>query len=261
MTAKEKQALGALDRKPRMCAVFHRFVMGRHQPSAEEFRWLRKHGLSGSGKGVTKFGRQVHTLSMARTGRGPGCRAPRTRGPRWPTDMTQAEVRKNLRSVEKRGYPSDMDAAETLFEEGYVGRDLDKAAREGTPPWWLLPRGRKLLKEPTVKTAKACALPGALSSRARDRLPDRAFGLPAERKYPMYTVSGGKLVPSGSHAANAKARAQAQYDKGNLTLAQLRKIDRKADKVLAECKATGGKRGDNPHGSRAALRRALRRDR
>lgn len=258
MTAKEKKALAALGRKPRMCAVFHRFVMGRHQPTADEFIWLRKHGLSGSGKGVTKFGRQVHKLSMARDRPGPGCRAPKTRRPRWPDQMTEAEARKNLRDVEKLGYPSDTgEIGELLFEQAYVDRNLDGYH---DPPWWLLPRGRKLLKEPTVKTAKACALPGALSTRARDRLPERAFGLPKERKYPMYTMSGGKLVPSGSHAANAKARAQAQYDKGNLTLAQLRKIDRKADKVLAECKATGGKRGDNPHGSRAALRRAIRRD-
>ena len=122
---------------------------------------------------------------------------------------------------------------------------------------------------PPVKTANACALPGTLSDPARDRLPDRAFGLPRQRKYPMYRLVAGKLVPDGSHAANAKARARQQYKQGNLTFAQLQQINRKADRVLAQCGARGGKR-DNPGpscakaratGHRVALRRALRRDR
>ena len=47
--------------------------------------------------------------------------------------------------------------------------------------------------------------------------------MPGERKYPM---------PDKSHAANAKARAQQQYDKGNLSKGTLNKIDAKANKVL-----------------------------
>jgi hypothetical protein len=57
----------------------------------------------------------------------------------------------------------------------------------------------------------------------RDKLPDKAFGLPDERKYPM---------PDKSHARNAKARASQQEEKGTITAAEEKQIDRKADKVL-----------------------------
>jgi hypothetical protein len=39
-------------------------------------------------------------------------------------------------------------------------------------------------------------------------------------------------MPDKSHAANAKARASQQHDKGNLSAADEKKIDRKADKIL-----------------------------
>ena len=122
------------------------------------------------------------------------------------------------------------------------------------------------------KISGACALPGPLSSRSRDRLPDEAFGLPRERKYPMYRLSAGRLVPDASHAGNAKARARQQYEKGALTMAQLVRIEQKANKVLRHCKALARKCArPNPHkgacaqarsrGHRATLSRALRRDR
>jgi hypothetical protein len=47
--------------------------------------------------------------------------------------------------------------------------------------------------------------------------------LPSERKYP---------VNDRSHAANAKSRAQQQFDKGNLSKSELSKIDAKANKKL-----------------------------
>ncbi len=62
-----------------------------------------------------------------------------------------------------------------------------------------------------------------LTARKRERLPSSKFGLPDERKYPM---------PDASHARNAKARAAQQEEKGNLTKAEERKIDRKADRIL-----------------------------
>ena len=62
-----------------------------------------------------------------------------------------------------------------------------------------------------------------LSEKQRDKLPDSKFGLPEEHKYPM---------PDKSHARNAKARASQQVDKGNLSKADEKKIDRKADKIL-----------------------------
>jgi hypothetical protein len=62
-----------------------------------------------------------------------------------------------------------------------------------------------------------------LDEQDRDKLKDSQFGLPDERKYPM---------PDKSHARNAKARAAQQEKKGNLSAADEKKIDRKADKVL-----------------------------
>ena len=62
-----------------------------------------------------------------------------------------------------------------------------------------------------------------LSTRKRNAEPKSEFGLPDERKYPM---------PDKSHARNAKARASQQEKKGNLTAAEKKKIDRKADEIL-----------------------------
>jgi hypothetical protein len=62
-----------------------------------------------------------------------------------------------------------------------------------------------------------------LSTKKRNAEPKSEFGLPNERKYPM---------PDKSHARNAKARASQQAKKGNLTAAEKKKIDRKADKIL-----------------------------
>jgi hypothetical protein len=62
-----------------------------------------------------------------------------------------------------------------------------------------------------------------LTTKKRNSEPKSDFGLPEERKYPM---------PDKSHAANAKARASQQKKKGNLTAAEEKKIDRKADRIL-----------------------------
>ncbi len=62
-----------------------------------------------------------------------------------------------------------------------------------------------------------------LSTRKRNTERKSEFGLPEERKYPM---------PDKAHARNAKARASQQEKKGNLTAAEKKKIDRKADKIL-----------------------------
>ena len=63
-----------------------------------------------------------------------------------------------------------------------------------------------------------------LSTQARNALPDDAFGLPQKRSYPM---------PDASHARNAKARAAEELHLGNLSAAEKRQIDRKADGMLA----------------------------
>jgi len=64
-----------------------------------------------------------------------------------------------------------------------------------------------------------------LSTKKRNKLPKSDFGMPGERKYPM---------PDKSHAANAKGRAQQQYNKGNLSATSLKKIDSKANGTLKE---------------------------
>jgi hypothetical protein len=62
-----------------------------------------------------------------------------------------------------------------------------------------------------------------LTDRRRDELPDSKFGLADERKYPM---------PDKAHARNAKARAAQQQERGTITPAQERQVDRKADRIL-----------------------------
>jgi hypothetical protein len=99
---------------------------------------------------------------------------------------------------------------------------------------------------PGSPTAPGAAAPGAMSAADRakaavngtkkfseggevldaaDRadMPTEEFGLPAQRKYPM---------PDKSHAANAKARATQQFNKGNLSAGQRSQIDAKANRKL-----------------------------
>ena len=69
-----------------------------------------------------------------------------------------------------------------------------------------------------------------LSSGARNELPKKEFALPKERKFP---------IPDAAHAANAKARATQQFDKGNLSKHSMLMVDAKANKAIHR----GGKRG------------------
>lgn len=62
-----------------------------------------------------------------------------------------------------------------------------------------------------------------LTTKGRKALKSHVFGIPGERKYPM---------PDRSHAANAKARASQQVAKGNLSSAEKKKIDAKANRIL-----------------------------
>jgi len=81
----------------------------------------------------------------------------------------------------------------------------------------------------------ACAPSGALTHSQRKRLPASAFALPSLRKFPLYKLIGGELLPSRSHAINAKARAQQSYNRGEISGSTLSSIDRKADRVIKEC--------------------------
>ena len=62
-----------------------------------------------------------------------------------------------------------------------------------------------------------------LTTPKKNAEPNKDFGLPEKRKYPM---------PDASHARNAKARASQMENKGKLSAADKKKIDAKADKVL-----------------------------
>lgn len=68
-----------------------------------------------------------------------------------------------------------------------------------------------------------------LTAKSRNALPKSDFAMPGERKYPMQ---------DRSHAANAKSRAQQQYNKGNISKSTLSKIDAKANKVLSKATKT-----------------------
>lgn len=62
-----------------------------------------------------------------------------------------------------------------------------------------------------------------LTGKSRSKLPDSDFGLPGSRKYPM---------PDKAHAANAKARASQQANRGAISETTKEKIDAQANKVL-----------------------------
>lgn len=62
-----------------------------------------------------------------------------------------------------------------------------------------------------------------LTTEHRNDLSSEVFGLPKERKYPM---------PDRSHAANAKARATQQEEKGNLSEHEAAVIRAKANRIL-----------------------------
>lgn len=89
----------------------------------------------------------------------------------------------------------------------------------------------------------ACALPGPLKSKERYALPDWAFALPGDgarssRKYPLYVLGpAGAVVPSKTHAMNAKGRAKQQLERGTLSRPDYNRIVRMADEVIKKCKA------------------------
>jgi hypothetical protein len=64
-----------------------------------------------------------------------------------------------------------------------------------------------------------------LTTRRRNKLRKSQFGLPGSRKYPM---------PDRAHAANAKARATQQYNKGKISKSTKNKIHAKANRVLGK---------------------------
>lgn len=76
---------------------------------------------------------------------------------------------------------------------------------------------------------------GELDAQERKALPSWAFGLPEARKYPLYVVHRGEVLPDREHAIAAKGRAQQQYERGNLTDYERRRIVAAADRVMLMC--------------------------
>lgn len=66
-----------------------------------------------------------------------------------------------------------------------------------------------------------------LTTKARKKIPKKEFGLPKVKKYP---------IEDKAHARNAKARAAQMVKKGKLSVADEKKIDAKANKVLGKRK-------------------------
>lgn len=64
-----------------------------------------------------------------------------------------------------------------------------------------------------------------LSTDDRKHLPKGKFALPEEKRFP---------IEDKAHARNAKARAAQAETAGNLSKADKRKVDAKADKVLGK---------------------------
>ncbi|GJE71726.1 DUF6582 domain-containing protein [Methylorubrum podarium] len=81
-----------------------------------------------------------------------------------------------------------------------------------------LPAPRSPSRHPEGTTSK-------LKTEDREDLSKSKFALPEERKYP---------VEDKAHARNAKARAAQQEKAGNLSAADRKRIDTKADKVLGK---------------------------
>jgi hypothetical protein len=70
-----------------------------------------------------------------------------------------------------------------------------------------------------------------LTTSERKKLPAKKFA-GHDKSYP---------IPDKSHAANAKARAQQQVNKGEMTTAERDRIDAKADAVLNKGKSAAEK--------------------
>jgi hypothetical protein len=64
-----------------------------------------------------------------------------------------------------------------------------------------------------------------LNARQRDNLPAKEFAEPEKRAY---------AIENKAHARNAKARASQAAKAGRLSMAEERRIDRKADDVLTK---------------------------
>ena len=74
-----------------------------------------------------------------------------------------------------------------------------------------------------------------LTPTQRAKLPARKFGLPEKARTPEARKETGNYpLPDKGHAISAKRLARKNRKDGNLTKDELERIERKADKVIAE---------------------------
>ena len=74
-----------------------------------------------------------------------------------------------------------------------------------------------------------------LTEKDRAKLPSKEFGLPEKaRTAEAKKQTGNYPMPDREHAISAKARARKQRKAGHLTKDEFARINRKADKVLAD---------------------------
>lgn len=71
-----------------------------------------------------------------------------------------------------------------------------------------------------------------LTTRQRKNIPKSKMGLPKKKGPEGGAPQGSYPMPDRSHAANAKARAKQQLNKGNLSRSSYNKIVAKANKIL-----------------------------
>jgi hypothetical protein len=76
-----------------------------------------------------------------------------------------------------------------------------------------------------------------LSSKQRENLPAKEFGLPEKaRSKAAKKETGNYPMPDKGHAISALTRARAQREAGNLTKDEFERIDRKAREKLKKKK-------------------------
>ena len=74
-----------------------------------------------------------------------------------------------------------------------------------------------------------------LTPTQRAKLPARKFGLPEKARTPEARKETGNYpMPDHGHAVSAKRLARKNRKDGNLTKAELDRIERKADRVIAD---------------------------
>lgn len=151
----------------------------------------------------------------------------------FPQTSVQVPAHSRAMPVRKPAAPMDSDASVTdpTPPSGALTRGLSPTGYAPRHPRIVLSgTGKRGLRKPRTSQLEATngdepgfADGGHITTATRKALPKSDFGLPGQRKYP---------VDTRARAANAKARATQQVDKGNLSPSAKARIDAKANRVL-----------------------------